>query len=269
MEVFQTNLITEGNVQTLCRLSCLRATFKKLALLVCVLLGLLVSITGCSPRYDDMPAYLAFDIRSDDNKSVGRFKTSYLAQQIEEYYRGTNPGPLGVTTFVNVDDLYATSTFGRVLSEQLMSELAMKGFDVIELRHSDALQFLNNEGEFALSREMGSVRRERKLGGVVVGTYVLSPERVYLNSRLLDPNSSLILAAASAEMSKTPEIAKLAKMGGLPGTLERIPVKHLGLSTIPMNMNPSYVQQQWSQEESGSQFLHTVPQPKFEQNKAR
>jgi TolB-like protein len=197
-----------------------------------------------------MPAYLAFDIKSEENDSVGRFKTSYLADQIDKYYRGSNPGPLGVTTFVNVDDLYSTSTFGRILTEQLVSELAMKGFDVVELRHSDALHFLNNEGEFALSREMGSVRRERKLGGVLVGTYVISPERVYLNSRLIDPSSSMILSAASAEMSKTPEIAKMARAGGFQGSLERIPVKHLGFSTLPLEMNPAYTHQQWAKEEA-------------------
>jgi TolB-like protein len=164
---------------------------------------------------------------------------------------------------VNVDDLYSTSTFGRILGEQLMSELAMRGFDVIELRHSDALQFLNNEGEFALSREMGAVKRERKLGGILVGTYVVSPDRVYLNSRLLDPSTSMILSAASAEMSKTPEIVKLARAGGFPGTLERIPVKHLGLSTFPMNMNPGYVQQQWAQEEAGSPGIAQMPNPRF------
>ncbi len=220
--------------------------------LICVL----ISLASCSPRYDDMPAYLAMDIKSDDNKSVGRFKTSYLADQIDQYYRGSNPGPLGVTTFVNVDDLYSTSTFGRVLTEQLVSELAMKGFDVVELRHSDALQFLNNEGEFALSREMGSVRRERKLGGILVGTYVVSPERVYVNSRLIDPSSSMILSAASAEMTKTPEIVKLARAGGFSGSLERIPVKHLGLSAYPMNLNPSYMQQQWANEEATSPAPH-------------
>lgn len=189
---------------------------------------------GCSRRYSDMPAYLPFVFDDSENKSVGRFKTSFLADQIDEYYRGTNAGPIGVTTFVNVDDLYSTSTFGRMVSEQLMSELAMKGYDVIELRHSDALQFLNPSGEFALSRDIATVRRERELGGVVVGTYVVSPLRVYLNARLLDPTSSVVLSAGSVEMSKSKEIARMLRGGGVPATLERIPVRHLGISTYPM-----------------------------------
>lgn len=205
------------------------------------MLGLIILtmllLSACSKRYDDMPAYLPFPLSSDGaNESVGRFKTSYLAEQIDKYYRGTNPGPLGVTTFVNIDDLYNTSTFGRMIGEQLMSELAMRGFDVVELRHADALQFLNTGGEFALSRDVAAIRRERDLGGVVVGTYVVSPVRVYLNARLVDPTSSMVLSAGSVEMSKTDELARLLRGGSLPATMERIPVKHLGLATYPMSM---------------------------------
>ncbi len=210
------------------------------------------SLCACSKRYSDLPAFSPVDLSDYENYSVGRFKTSYLAEQIDEFYRGTNPGPLGVTTFVNLDDLYTTSSFGRMISEQLMSELAMRGFDVIELRHSDALQFLNPSGEFGLSRDIAVVRRNRDLGGVVVGTYVISPERVYLNARLVEPSTSMVLSAGSVEMPKTKEIARLVRAGGLPGTLERIPVRHLGLSTYPLNPFPSYVSRSFESEEGAS-----------------
>jgi TolB-like protein len=182
--------------------------------------------------------YSPIPFKDYDNKGVGRFKTSYLVDQIDQFYRGANPGPIGITTFVNIDDLHTTSTFGRMLGEQVMSELTMRGFDVVELRHADALQFLSDAGEFALSRDIASVRRSRDLGGVIVGTYVVSPERVYVNARLIDPSSSVVLSAASVEMGKTSEIAKLLRGGSLPGTLERIPVKHLGYATYPMSLYP-------------------------------
>jgi len=199
-----------------------------------------------------MPVYLPWALKDYENASVGRFKTSYLAEQIDQYYRGTNPGPLGVTTFVNIDDLYTTSTFGRMLGEQMMSELAMRGFDVIELRHADALRFLAAGGEFALSRDVAAVRRERELGGIVVGTYVVSPLRVYVNARLLDPTNSMVLSAASVEMSKTDEIARLLRGSSLPATLERIPVRHLGLSTYPLALFPAHMRSMWEMEEAGA-----------------
>ena len=232
---------------------------------VCQVLGvctgiLLLGAAGCSPRYDDMPAYWPIPNKDYDNYGPGRFKTSLLAAQIDRHYRGSAPGPIGVTTFVNVDDLYSSSTFGRMVGEQLMSELAMKGFDVIELRHTDALQFLDRGGEFALSRDAGMVRPERNLAGVVVGTYVASPERVYVNARLIDPSTSVVLSAGSVEMSKTPELTKLLRGGSLPGSLERIPVRHLG--NVTQQIDPTETsRRRWSQEEGGWDIPQIAPVP--------
>lgn len=211
-------------------------------------LGTTLSLSACSPRYDDMPAYWPIPMKEYDNYGPGRFKTALLAAQIDRYYRGSAPGPIGVTTFVNIDDLYASSTFGRMVGEQLMSELAMKGFDVVELRQADALQFLDSSGEFALSRDVRAVKPHRNLSAVVVGTYVVSPERVYVNARLIDPSTALILSAGSVEMSKTRELAKMLRGGSMPGTLERIPVKALGYAS---QQNPTdQTHQRWMMEES-------------------
>lgn len=187
-----------------------------LTLLLCV---------GCSKRYSDLPSFLPFSFRDYDNQSVGRFKTSYIADQIDEYFRGTDPGPVGITTFVNLDDLTSTSPFGRLCGEQLMSELAMRGYDVIELRHGDAITFLNPEGEFGLSREATAVKQSQRLGAVLVGTYSASPERVYVNVRLVDPSTSRVLSASSVEMGRTAELSKLLRGGAVPLTLERVPVR--------------------------------------------
>lgn len=195
---------------------------------------------GCNKRYSDLPAYSAFPFREYHNQSVGRFKSSYLAEQIDAYYRGSDPGPIGVTTLVNLDDLYTSSTFGRMYAEQLMSELTMKGYEVIELRASDALHFMNNQGEFGLSRDAGAVRSARNLGGVLVGTYTVSPVRVYVNVRLLDPKSSVVLSAGSVEMEKTKELGRMLKGGAFTNTMERIPVKHMDYVTYPAMMFPGY-----------------------------
>ncbi len=226
-----------------------RKGYQRLCQLFLPALLVLSVLSGCSRRYNDYPVYSPFNLKEYDNHGVGRFKSSYLVNQIDEFYRGTNPGPIAVSTFVNIDDLYSTSTFGRVYAEQVMSELAMRGFDVVELRHSDALQFLSAEGEFALSRDVAAIRRVRDLGGIVVGTYAVSPVRVYVNARLIDPSTSMVHAAGSVEMPKSREIARLLRGGAFPATLERIPVKHLGQSTYPLSVFGLH--QQWEAEESG------------------
>jgi len=226
---------------------CIPSSLLQRACQLVAVLGIVAVFAGCSPRYDDLPAYWPIPTKEYDNYGPGRFKTALLASQIDRHYRGSVPGPIGVTTFVNIDDLYASSTFGRMVGEQLMSELTMKGFDVVELRHSDALQFLDAGGEFALSRETRALRPHRNLAAVVVGTYVVSPERVYVNARLIEPSTSLVLSAGSVEMSKTRELAKLLRGGSIPSSLERIPVKHLGYAG---DSNPfDAMRRQWMMEE--------------------
>ncbi len=196
-----------------------------------MLLALLTS--ACSKRYQDLPTFMPFLPRDVQNDSVGRFKTSYLADQIYAYYNGNLSGPIVVTTFVDVNNLYETSSFGRILSEQLISELSMRGFNVIELRLAEALQIMHDKGEFGLSRDTATLKREHKISTIVTGTYASSPDRVYLNVRLIDPKTSFITSVGSVEMSKSEEIARLMRTTVSPQVLERIPVRHLGYGRSP------------------------------------
>jgi TolB-like protein len=210
-----------------------RKNFRVFAVLSLVLALTLVSFIGCSKRYHNLPAFSAFPIPDPANESVGRFKTSYLADQIHSYFRGNVAGPIAVTTFVNIDDLYQSSTFGRILAEQLISELAMRGYNVIEVRQSDSMQITVNGGEFSLSRETATLRDKRDLSAIVVGTYAVSPVRVYINARIIDPVNSLVVSVGSVEMSKSDEIDRLLRANSVPTSLERIPVRHLGYSVYP------------------------------------
>ena len=160
-----------------------------------------------------------------------------MADQIHAYYHGNAAGPIAVTTFVDVNNLYDSSTFGRLISEQLMSELAMRGYKVIELRQAEAMQIMHGQGEFLLSRELPALRKFQDVSGLVVGTYVASPERVYLNARLVHPRNSSIISVGSVEMARTKEISNLLRSSTLPPSLERIPVRSLGHYAQPL---PSY-----------------------------
>ncbi len=201
-----------------------------------ILIWAIVSMSGCSKRYHDVPSYMPVNMGNPHNFGVGSFKTSYIADQIDYYYRGTSSGPIGVTTMVNLNDLYSTSAFGRIFAEQLISELVMRGYDVIELRQGDALRFLSDAGEFSLSRDVGSIRKSHDLAAILAGTYIASPETVYVNVRLIDPASSMILSSGSVEVSKNYEVAKLLRGGSMPSSLERIPVKHLAQYSVPLTM---------------------------------
>lgn len=232
----------------------------RVAKLICAAI-LLLSFAGCSKRFNDLPVFSSLPIFDAENQSVGRFKTSYLAEQIDAYYRGNTNGPIAIATFADIDNLYGSSTFGRMLSEQLMSELTMRGYNVVEIRRAEAMQVMFSQGEFALSRESQVLRNSQDLSGLVVGTYVVSPERIYLNARLIDPATSIVVSAGSVEMSKTEEIEKLLRGSSLPPSLERIPVRHMGYKSNPVPYYWPYVPPRDGGEDNRpGQALH-VPGP--------
>lgn len=211
----------------------MKTTAKKVSYFALASLLMIVGAASCSKRYQDLPVFSAFPIRDVENNSVGRFKTSYLADQIHAYFRGNVNGPIAVTTFVDIDNLYESSTFGRLLAEQMMSELTMRGYNVIELRQAEAMQIMFDRGEFGLSRDIATLKKHQDISALVVGTYTSSPERIYLNCRLIDPSTSLVASVGSVEMRRTPEISKLLRTNTFPPTLERIPVRHLGYGRSP------------------------------------
>ena len=230
------------------------------------LVVLAVFLTSCSKRFQDLPVFSPFPLRDVENESVGRFKTSYLSDQIHAYFRGNLSGPIAVTTFVDLDNLYETSTFGRVLSEMLMSEMSMKGYNVVEVRLGEAMQIMHNKGEFILSRDTANLRSDQTLSAIIVGTYVVSPERVYLNARVIDPATSRLVSVGSVEMAKTEEIAKLVRTNvSSQQSMERIPVRHLGYGRVaPLHYYPGTG---WAPEGSmnGENFgqLQQVPLPQI------
>lgn len=127
------------------------------------------------------------------------------ATELLRRYRGSRPAstsnfsgsqsPMIVATLVNIDRLEHSSTFGRVISEQLASRLTQLGENVVELKVRNSIFMKRNEGEFLLTREIREVASAHQATAVVVGTYAESPDFVYVTLKVIDVGSSLILAA--------------------------------------------------------------------------
>ncbi len=191
------------------------------------------SISSCtySKRYDNLDP----DWAPQNETPVGRFKTTYLAEQLHAFFKGSYSLPIAVVSFVDVDNIETTSSFGRIMTEQLLSELVMKGYKVIELRQSTDVQIVAGQGEFALSRELAKANSQYNLGGVVVGTYAQSSKKVYLNVRVLNPKNGNIISVASAEIENTKEVQELLQRTtnneqtrtANTETMERMPINYV------------------------------------------
>lgn len=104
---------------------------------------------------------------------------------------------VAVSTFVSLDNLYATSSLGRYLGEQLLSTLQQAGLEVIEVRKTPGMMVSPYHGEYALSRSMDEIGLVQEAQAVVVGTYAVAGQEVFVNARLLRNADNRVLSSAS------------------------------------------------------------------------
>lgn len=95
------------------------------------------------------------------------------------------PKTVAVATFVDVDHFYRAATFGRYVTEQMMSELRNLGYNVREIRAAPDVYVDFRLGEIKLSREMSQLISNARADAVLLGTYTKAGENVIVNGRLV------------------------------------------------------------------------------------
>ncbi len=101
---------------------------------------------------------------------------------------------IAIATFVDLDDLTNTSAFGRYVSEQLLSELHIIGFNVRELRQRVNYILVPKKGELALTRNSAEALRNFQVDVIVVGSYSIVGHEVVVNTRMISVDSSRVVS---------------------------------------------------------------------------
>jgi TolB-like protein len=109
--------------------------------------------------------------------------------------------PIMAASFVDIDNLTTSSTFGRIVSEQIASRLAQHGFRIIEMKLRQESVFIKRgEGEFMLSRELRDLGSSREIGAALVGTYAVSEHFIFVSARIVRTEDSTVLAGCDYEI---------------------------------------------------------------------
>lgn len=175
---------------------------RALIILLPVLLAMLLSACETAPKAAVVAEPTYEQALSGNNfNTVNYNAVSELMKRYQTPASASNAGtdvsgaPFIVATLVNIDQLEQSSTLGRVISEQISSRLAQLGFGVVELKVRNGVYMKRNEGEFLLTREIKEVATAHKAQAVVVGTYAESASFIYVSLKMVNPATSMILAA--------------------------------------------------------------------------
>ncbi len=144
-----------------------------------------------------------------------------LAVQLFGNLRQRSAGQrLILTTVVDIDNLYATSRFGRTLTESLSTSLFRHGFGVVEIRKASRILVRSQAGELMLSRDAKLLASDQNANVILTGTYSLTPQTVIVNLKLTDAASQQVLSVAGMELQRSMTINHLLAAGpGGSGTL--------------------------------------------------
>ena len=139
-------------------------------------------------------------------------------------------GPVAVATFVDLNNLYRTSPFGRYIAEQLMGELQRAGFNVVEIRKADSIMVKQRYGEYGLSRDIQELARQSSASYILAGTYVTRGRYIMINARLISNENNLVASSGLKILRKDPFLERLLWPSASPETTPavRVPVKELG-----------------------------------------
>ena len=103
--------------------------------------------------------------------------------------------PLIVATVVNIDALDSSSTLGRVISEQVSARFTLAGLHMIEMKFRNNVYMARDQGEMMLTRELRDIASSHRAQAVIVGTYAQSSEMVFVNLKVIQPETNFVLAA--------------------------------------------------------------------------
>ena len=99
-----------------------------------------------------------------------------------------------VATVVNIDALERSSTMGRLISEQVAGRFTQAGYRMVEMKFGNAVYVKRDQGEMMLTREINNLAKSYDAQAVIVGTYGESSDFVYVNLKVIQPTTNVVLA---------------------------------------------------------------------------
>ncbi|MEY4083971.1 MAG: hypothetical protein RL483_1340 [Pseudomonadota bacterium] len=119
-----------------------------------------------------------------------------------------------LTSFSDLNRIQESSHLGQLLSENLIHELQVRGWDLVELRLANAVS-VNSAGEFGLSREHRRLKEQFQASGIITGTYSLAGRYVMVNARVMNYETGAVVSSAQVRLPLTAFVEGLA-YGGKP-----------------------------------------------------
>jgi TolB-like protein len=174
---------------------------KKILLVIISIIFLQISVIG-----DEFTEIRYID-SSDNDAGVFNQLVSALSSQLTQNknFGKVDSSAIAITSFVSVDDLNTTSRLSNLLSENLIHEMQIRGYQVIDFKTMDKIK-INARGDFLFSRDLKALQNVVNVEFALTGTYAEYRSGTVVNARIINLKNHVVLSTAQILIPK-----KLAK----------------------------------------------------------
>ncbi|MCK6386080.1 FlgO family outer membrane protein [Zoogloea sp.] len=125
--------------------------------------------------------------------------SSFLATQLARNrdIKNVSDSRIAVASFVNMTTLDETDKLGMTLAENLMHEMYVRGFGVVDFKARDHVKVRSN-GDFVFSRDVAELRRNHNIHYFLAGTLARNGDGIVINARLIQADSGIIVSSGQA-----------------------------------------------------------------------
>jgi len=116
-----------------------------------------------------------------------------------------------VSTFVNVDELNQTASFGRIVSAQIASAFNKAGYQIRGMELPTELFVREESGMVYLSDETKSVLKANNAAALVVGVFAPGQRTAYVSIRMVDVASETVISTTDFSVPMGPDAKVLLK----------------------------------------------------------
>jgi len=114
-------------------------------------------------------------------------------------------------SFVNINNLNDSSSFGRIASQQLSSRFTQKGYKVTEMLLRNNIYIKEQSGEFVLSRAIKNISAAHDAKIIIVGTYAVASTNVYVTAKVVRASDSAVLSSHDYVLPLGPDMRSLTR----------------------------------------------------------
>ncbi|MGZ8903757.1 MAG: FlgO family outer membrane protein [Methylobacter sp.] len=179
---------------------------------------LIASLNGCTSN------------RYHETKDADLVEVSYDATcELKDKLTRTLPknSLVVVSTLLNVDDLSKTSSFGRIISDQIASAFHNSGYQIIGMEMPIDLFVMQEKGALHLSDETKAMLKPYQPAVIVGGVYAPGKKNAYVSLRIVDLHSKNIISSTDFSVPMGPDAKVLleSKEVGSAGSRSGSPIE--------------------------------------------